>query len=110
TDDFKQVLYDARLEMSKILVPNKHFQLIKESLRVQIFILKILSMEHDYIVGKIDIKNMMELIYNFFDRKENISTVESKIIFLNDMLSRLEEIVLNSNYGKWLNNNEEGQL
>lgn len=67
-------------------------------------------MEHDYIVGKIDIKNMMELIYNFFDRKENISTVESKIIFLNDMLSRLEEIVLNSNYGKWLNNNEEGQL
>ena len=109
-DGFKQVIYDARLKMSNSLVPDKYFQLIEESLRAQIFILQILSDEHNYNVGKIDTKHIIKLIYNFFDRKENTDTAENKIIFLIDILSRMKEIVSNSSYNKWLNSSEEGQL
>lgn len=109
-DGFKQVLYDARLKMSNSLVPDKYFQLIEESLRAQIFILQVLSDEYNYNVGKIQTDHILKLIYNFFDRKENENTAENKIIFLTNILSRFEEVFLNSNYNKWLNDNEERQL
>ena len=109
-DGFKQVLYDARLKMSNSLVPDKYFQLIEESLRAQIFILQVLSDEYNYNVGKIQTDHILKLIYNFFDRKENKNTAENKIIFLTNILSRFEEVFLNSNYNKWLNDNEERQL
>lgn len=109
-DSFKQVFYDAHLRMLNSLVPDKYFKLIEESLRAQIFILQVLSDEYNYNGGKIQTDHILKLIYNFFDRKENENTAENKIIFLTNILSRFEEIFLNSNYNKWLNDNEERQL
>ena len=85
TDNFKQVLHAARLKMFYSLVPNKHFEWFQDSFRTQIFILNFLNSEYNYNVKSYNSNNIVKIIYNFFDRKENEFTVENKIILLNNI-------------------------
>lgn len=110
TDNFKQVLHAARLKMFYSLVPNKHFEWFQDSFRTQIFILNFLNSEYNYNVKSYNSNNIVKIIYNFFDRKENEFTVENKIILLNNICSIFKAIVSNDNYTKWLKTNEIGQL
>ena len=92
------------------IVPNKHFEWFKDSFRTQIFVLNFLNSEYDYNVKSYNSNNIVKIIYNFFDRKENEFTVENKIILLNNIFSIFNAIVSNDNYTKWLKTNEIGQL
>ena len=110
TDNFKQVVYDARSNMQYNLVPDEYFQWFKDSFRAQIFILNFLEYEYDYHVKNHNLSDMIKTIYNFFDIKDNENTVEHKIILINNIYLIFETMILSDNYTKWLKVNETGKL
>tara|TARA_R110002020_G_C16204455_1_gene766517 strand:+ start:321 stop:1247 length:927 start_codon:yes stop_codon:yes gene_type:complete len=103
-ENFKEVTYEACMKMSHVLLPNKHFQLIEENLRAQVFTLKILINEYDYDIEIVDTKDIIKSIYYYFDRQENRSTVENKIFLIKNIISIYKEVISNENYTKWLSN------
>lgn len=110
TDNFKQVVYDARSNMQCNLVPDEYFQWFKDSFRAQIFILNFLEYEYDYHVKTHNLNDMIKTIYNFFDTNDKENTVEHKIILINNIYSIFEDVVSNDNYTKWLKTNETDKL
>ena len=110
TDNFKQVVYDARSNMQYNLVPDEYFQWFKDSFRAQIFILNFLEYEYDYHVKTHNLNDMIKTIYNFFDTNDKENTVEHKIILINNIYLIFETMILSDNYTKWLKVNETGKL
>ena len=109
-ENFKKVTYEARMKMSHALVPNKHFQLIEEKLRAQVFTLKILINEYNYDIEIVDTKNILKSIYYYFDRQENRSSVENKIFLIKNILLSYKEVISNENYTKWLSSHGQEKL
>lgn len=110
TDNFEQVVYDARSNMQYNLVPDEYFQWFKDSFRAQIFILNFLEYEYDYHVKTHNLNDMIKTIYNFFDTNDKENTVEHKIILINNIYLIFETMILSDNYTKWLKVNETGKL
>lgn len=106
-DNFKDVIYDAILKMSYVLVPEAHFFLLEGSLRAQIFFLNVLISEYGYNLENIEINKMMKDIYSFFDKVKEGDTVGNNIKILDNILLAFKGIVLKGNYTKWLKNGED---
>ena len=106
-DNFQELFYDAYNTMQHNILPEENFEWIKNDIRIQIFILEILSNENNHIFNTSPINSVIHEIYIFFDYNNN-SSLANRII-LNNIKNRWFAIKSIDKYSKWLkeDNNEQ---
>ena len=109
-DNFKDLVDESYLAMSKNLVSERYFGWLTDNLRGQIFVLNVLYLEHNYHSFDRSSSNLMGEIYLFFDNKNSITHVDNKISLLNNMEQRWRIVFEKENYSKWLNEKNIEQI
>lgn len=109
-DNFKDLVDESYLAMSKNLVSERYFGWLTDNLRGQIFVLNILYLEYNYNSFDQSSSNLMGEIYLFFDNKNSTTHVDNKIILLNNMEQRWHIVFEKENYSKWLNEKNTEQI
>lgn len=107
-DNFQELFYDAYNTMQHNILPEENFEWIKNDIRIQIFILEILSNENNYIFNISSSKNLIHEIYSFFDYNNNSSFANRAI--LNSIKNRWLSIKSVEKYSKWLEEKDYEQI
>lgn len=108
-ENFEDLIDESYSGMLYSLVPELHFEWLSDNLRAQTFALNILSSEHSYDFDKSN-HDLLNEIYSFFDNKNNISHIDSKIGLLNNIEQRWYIVFEKDNYSKWLTKNSKEQI
>ena len=109
-EDFRDLVDESYLAMTKNFVSERHFEWLIDNLRGQIFVLNVLYLEHNYHSFDRSSSNLMGEIYLFFDNKNSITHVDNKISLLNNMEQRWRIVFEKENYSKWLNEKNIEQI